>query len=220
MTSYQILDPFTRRRIEVTIIYGLIPCVLSHFKSGVASPLAGEINDFVITEALPNTLNYTPRETPYVNQKTILDDLRVNYAIPHEWNGDLVVDSLYTSQTAYTQLSYVNNVLAIQEVMRAIRKHAPKNRFKFMTGNDFSEYQEAVNQILNEYKANFSVLQMTYQQDDLKAAQKIYYAVIEFAFNNWAQSEIFDLYAISTTTISTDGTTTSTSTSNDIGDLE
>ena len=116
-------------------------------------------------------------------------------------NSSLVVDSLYTSQDAYTQLSYINNVLAIQEVARSVRSACPKNRFKFTTGNDFSDYAEAVEDVLENFKNNFDTLKFTYLEDPTKESQKIYYAAIEFSFNNWAQSEIFDLYALNNTDI-------------------
>jgi hypothetical protein len=149
-----------------------------------------------LDSAIEGTVNYTPRITPSVNQKQLLEDLRVNYAIFQQ--GRCVVQSLYTSQEAYTQLSYINNVLAVQQVIRALRIACPKQRYTFVTGNDFSSYEEACNNVLSYYTANFAELKFSYQQDALQAAQKIFYATINFRFNNWAQTEIFDLYALPT----------------------
>lgn len=198
LTTYQVYDPYTDKRIEVTMIYGMIEPLIQHFQSGAARPIAGEINGFTISEAIEGTVNYIPRNTPTANQKDELDDARINYATYYEYGGNLVVDSLYTSQEAYTQLSYANNMIAIQEIMRVVRTQCPKNRFTFISGNDFSEYKKAVNDILANYKSRFSTLEMVYEEDPLKASQKIFYAVIKFSFNNWAQSESFDLYAINT----------------------
>ena len=80
--------------------------------------------------------------------------------------------------------------------MRAVRTACPRNRYSLSTGNDLSNYAQAVNNVLNNYLSNFSTLNFIYTQDDLKASQKIFYASIEFAFLNWAQTEIFDIYAI------------------------
>ena len=198
MTSYQVIDPSTRKRIDVTMMYDFVVPLVSHFLTGAEVPLAGETNNFILASAINGTLNYTPVNTLSVNQKDLLDDARINYATYYEYGGALVVESLYTSQDATTQLSYINNVLAIQEVMRALRSSCPKNRFKFQTGNDFSDYEDACTEVLSAYKSWFSKLEFVYTQDDLKATQKIFYASINFSFNNWVQSEIFDLYALPT----------------------
>ena len=198
MTSYQIIDPITRKRIDVTMMYDFVTPLVSHFVTGVEVSLAGETNNFVLNSAINGTLNYTPVNTLTVNQKDLLDDARINYATYYEYGGALVVESLYTSQDATSQLSYINNVLAIQEVMRALRSTCPKNRFKFQNGNDFSDYEDACTEVLQAYKSWFSKLEFVYTQDDLKATQKIFYASINFSFNNWVQSEIFDLYALPT----------------------
>ena len=202
MTSYKVTDPYTNKRIDVTMMYDFAPTLVNHFVNGMASnPLAGEINGFTMDSAIRGTVNYVPRKTPVTDQKGLLDDARINYATYYEYEGNLVVDSLYTAQDEYTQLSYINNVLAIQEVMRAVRTACPKTRFKFTSANDFSDYAEAVNEVLEYYKNNFETLNFVYLEDPTKEAQKIYYAAIEFTFNNWAQSEIFDLYALNATEI-------------------
>ena len=123
-----------------------------------------------------------------------MEEIRVNYAIFQE--NQCVVQTCYTSQEAYTQLSYVGNVIAIQNVMRAVRAQCPKTRYNLSNGDDLSLYATAVNTVLSQFANNFSVLNFTYTQDNLKSRQKIFYASIQFAFRNWAQTEIFDLYAI------------------------
>ena len=85
--------------------------------------------------------------------------------------------------------------------MREVRSACPKNRFKFTSGNDFTEYATEVSKVLDAFKNNFDSLKFVYLEDTAKEAQKIYYAAIEFTFNNWAQSEIFDLYALNATEI-------------------
>lgn len=196
LTTYQIYDPATRKRIRVTMMYDFAAAMVSHFENGPYRPCAGIANNMYLDSAIDGTINYTPRITPSVNQKQLLEDLRVNYAIFQQ--GRCIVQSLYTTQEAYTQLSYINNVLAVQQVVRALRTACPRQRYTFVTGNDFSSYEEACNNVLSYYTANFAELTFSYQQDAIQAAQKIFYAVINFRFNNWAQTEIFDLYALPT----------------------
>ena len=52
--------------------------------------------------------------------------------------------------------------------------------------------------VLSNYTNNFAELTFEYEQNAVYAAQKIFYAVIRFRFNNWAQTEVFDLYALPT----------------------
>lgn len=193
-TSYQVKDPMTKKNIEVTCMYDLVECLVNHFDSGAYIPLAGVANGFVLKEAIKGTLNFTPIKTPSINQKQAMDDIRANYAIFEE--DQCVVQTLYTSQEANTQLSFSNNVLAIQEVLRAVRTVCPKNRYTFTNSTDMSNYAKAVNNVLVNFASNFDTLTFEYTQDKLRSAQKIFYASIKFSFGAWAQTEIFDIFAI------------------------
>ena len=197
-TTYQIYDPETKKRTRVSMMYDFAECMIAHFRNAFAKPIAGIVNDMVLKNAIKGTINFTPRKTPKVNQKQLLDDLKVNYAMFGN-NDRCIVHTLYSSQLEYTQLSYVNNVLAIQQVMRIVRDACPANRYRFVTGNDFSEYESAVTNILNQVSDEFEQLTFGYEQDDMIAAQKIFYGNIYFRFKNWAQTEQFDLYALPVT---------------------
>lgn len=194
VTSYDIRDPLTKRRIKVTMIYDLVECLVNHYDAGAHNPLAGTINRFILRNAIKGTTSYTPIVTPAVNQKQAMEDLRVNYAIFEE--EDCVVQTLYTSQEPYTQLTYLNNVLAMQDVVRAVRTACPKQRYSLISGTDMTSYAKAVNNVLAKFAGNFDSLQFEYTQDPLKATQKIFYASIYFKFHMWAQTEIFDLFAL------------------------
>lgn len=196
ITTYQIYDPETKKKERVTMMYDFARDCVTHFVNGAYRPLAGSVNGMYLDNAIDGTINFTPRITPNINQKSLLDDMRVNYAIFQ--NDRCVVQSLYTSQADYTQLSYVNNVLAIESVIHAIRKECPKARFTFATANDFSIYEDAVNTVLKPYRPDFAKLQFEYTQSAVQAAQKIFNASIRFQFNNFVQSEVFDIYALST----------------------
>ena len=193
-TCYTVKDPLTKKNIRVTMMYDLVECLVNNFSSGVANPVAGSANGFILKSAIKGTVNFVPIVTPKVNRKKAIDDMRVNYAIFE--NDDCVVQSLYTSQDKYTELSFINNVLAIQEVARAVRSACPKQRFTTVSGFDMTSYAKAVNNVLINFTGNFSTLRFNYTTDKLKASQKIFYASIEFAFNQWAQTEVFDLFAI------------------------
>jgi hypothetical protein len=199
-TTYEVVDPVSRKNIEVTMIYDIVnKLVTQYIDQGPFAPLAGTYNGYQLDSAIPGTINFTPIITPTSNQKQVIDDIRLNYAI-FEDEDVCVVQSNYTSQNSNTQLSFINNVLAIQEVARVVRTACPRNRFRLITGSDMTEYANAVSRVLQSYNNYFETLEFQYTQDPLRSVQKIFYASINFAFNNWAQTEIFDLYALANVT--------------------
>ena len=195
-TTYQIYDPETRVRERVTMMYDFARVAVNRLSVAAHLPLAGFANGMILPSAIEGTINFTPRVTPSVNQKALLDDMRLNYAIFED--GNCIVQALYTSQREYTQLSFANNVIAIQETVRAVRITCPKNRFTFASGSDFTNYANSVNAVLQQYRSNFNTLTFSYERDALKASQKLFYATITYSFNNWAKDEHFDLFAVGT----------------------
>lgn len=193
-TSYEIRDPNTQKNIEVTCMYDLASVLPGHFANSSNAPLAGTYNGFILPSAIKGTINFTPINTPKVNQKQSMEDLHINYAI---FEGDnCVLQTSYSCQETLSQLSFLNNVIAIQEVMREVRRNCPINRFSLASGSDLSNYAKAVNNVLDQFQSRFDVLEFEYTANNLLSQQKIFYASIKFAFLNWAQAEIFDLYAI------------------------
>ena len=194
-TSYEVKDPITKKNIEVTCLYDMAECLTKAYitSGGPWNPTAGFINGYVLTEAIKGTISYTPIITPNVNQKQAMEDIRVNYAVFNE--DDCIMQATYTCNGEYTQLSYINNVLSMQEIARKVRTACPRNRYKLVTGTDFSVYSDAVNNVLSDFSSMFEVLKLVYTSNNIKEKQKIYYAAIEFGFKEWAQTEIFDLIA-------------------------
>ena len=194
-TTYEIYDPETRVRERVTMLYDMSRAAISIFADGAYRPLAGYINNMVLANAIEGTINFVPKITPAVNQKDMIDDARINYAIFSQ--GDCIVQALYTSKEGkLSQLSYVSNTLAIQEVARAVRTACPKFRYTFVTGTDFQVYADEVNKVLKYYRNRFAELKFVYVEDRIESMHKIFHAAINFKFGNWSQTEIFDLYAL------------------------
>ena len=197
-TSYDIYDPLTKKPIQVTMNYGMAPLMVEFFKNGRNRPLCGGSNGMTITDYIPGTVRFTPRITPKVNQKSLLEDLRVNYAAKIDSATDaLTIETCYTSQEAYTQASYINNILAIQQVVKAIRNYSPTVRYQFYTGSDFSDYAKIIDEnVLKGYSSQFKSLELVYTQDDLMAAQKIFKASLRVACGTFIQTEVYDVFII------------------------
>ena len=195
---YDIIDPYSAKQISVTMLYGLAPLLVGHFSSNMAAPIAGEFNGFVITEAVPGTLNIIPRVTPNVDQKQVLDDLRVNY-VNYSSEGNLAIQSAYTSQDHEGPLSYVNNVLITQSVVKAIRRYCPKIRFMLMDKGamDFSLYRSMIeDNVISNYRNYFKSISLVYTADDEMVAAKVFNASLYCYYRDFPQAEIFDVFAV------------------------
>lgn len=193
-TSYDIYHPEMKKQITVTIGYGLSRILPTHFKFGRNRPIAGSINDAILREAIPGTVNFVPKVTPKVNQKEELDDIRCNYA--NYIDGALILQTQYTSQRDFTQLSFVNNMLAMQEVIRAVRNRAPATRYSFIEGEDLETYKGDVQTVLNGYSDNFKELTFVYIEDETMVQNKIFHAAIKVKYRDYVQAEFFKIYSI------------------------
>lgn len=191
--SYDIVDPFTRKQEHVTIGYSLSRLLINHFLNGRNRPLAGILYNFGIPEAVEGTVNFIPKITPSVNEKRTLIENKINYG--GYYDGVLTLETLYTSQDMESQFSYINNVLSIQEVIKAVRERCPRIRYSFLNGKDLEGYKRDIQNVLNKYSDGFTELSMKYVQDKTKVAQKIFYATISVKFKDFVQTEFFKIYA-------------------------
>jgi len=196
MTCYDIIDDYSRKQIRVTMLHGLAPLLVAHYATNIAAPIAGEFNNFSITEAIDGTVSFIPRITPTTDQKTVLDDLHVNYA-NYSSNGALVVQSTYTSQDHWGPLSYASNVIVTQMCIKDIRRYCPKIRFMLMEGNDFTKYKQLIeNNVIANYKQYFKDITLIYTRDDEYVASKIFNASLYCYYRDFPQGEIFDVFAV------------------------
>lgn len=193
-TSYQIINPFTKRRINVTMSYSIARLVIAHMNNNRNCPYCGILYGWTIPEAIEGTVNFCPKITPYENQKTECDDLRLNYA--SILNDTLTIETTYTSQEELTQLSFINNVIAIQKIIKDVRDNCPKFRYSFISSDDLSTYKSAVSQVISKYNKWFESLQFVYVQDDVMRANKIFEASLKVKHKDFVQAEILNIYTL------------------------
>ena len=192
--SWDVIDPYTKKQITVTSNYNFAPLFVKHYLNGVSRPFAGINYGITFPDVVDGTINFIPKNTPSENQKQFFDDNRLNYCTIY--NGTLTMDTECTSQDAYTQLSWLNNVLMIQQLIREIRNECPKTRYTFMSGDGFKTYKEDVTDILNNHSTEYENIYMDYVEDSTYASNKIFYAVIYVQFKNFVQGEVFKIIAI------------------------
>lgn len=194
--SYDVIDPYTKKQISVTIGYDLAQKLVAHCNNGCHLPTAGIKYNMTIDNAIYGTLSFAPTICPGDNQKETLDDLHVNYA--SYINNQLVLETLYTSQEKNSQWSYINNVMAIQEIVRLIRTRCPAIRYTFIDGEDLEKYKADVEEVIAPYMNNFKQLSLEFIADATYSANKIFYAALKVVYKDFVQTEWFNITALST----------------------
>jgi hypothetical protein len=193
--SYNVNDPYTYKEITVTIGYHIAQLLYSHFVNGSSRPFAGQLYGVTLDGVVDGTLNYIPTKRPNdIDEKEELDDLRVNYA--SYYDGILTVETEYTSQTNYTQFSYINNIILVQDLIKSIRSRCPKIRYTFIDGDDLTFYQQEIQKVIDNIAPSFLSISFEYVEDETYAQNKIFYGAIEVKFRNFVQSEYFKVTAI------------------------
>ena len=196
---YDIIDPYSKRQITVTIGYSLARLLVNHINNGSSLPTAGMKYDMVIDDAIYGTLSYAPTICPDEiggNEKELMEDIKVNYA--SYIDNQLVIETLYTSQDKNSQWSYVNNVMGIQDVVKAIRTRCPAVRYTFIEGEDLEKYKADVEEVIAPYSSNYLQLSLEFKQDAMYSANKIFYAVLKVVYRDFVQTEWFKVTALST----------------------
>jgi len=212
---YDIRNPFDGRQIKVTAPYSLSNRMVDHFIAGRERAFAGQTMGITIPEAILGTVNYIPKIYPLdtftsedinmtypsdsaviINEKQEMCDLKVNYA--SYYNGVLTMDTLYTTYKKDSALSYVNNIMGAQLIVKEIRKACPEiTRYKFIDGNNLSKFQEDIqDRVIDKYVSMFKQLDFTYVEDPAYLENKIFYGAIRIAFRDFTQSEYFKVTVI------------------------
>lgn len=192
--SYDIVDPFTKKQITVTATYDIAQLLVKHINNGVSRALAGISNGFTFDNAIEGTINFIPTVTPGGNQKEKLDDARINYI--GYYDGVPVMETTYTNYQNYSSLSYVQNVMAIQELIRAIRSKCPKIRYNTAEATDLQAYQAEVQLVIDKFAINFADITLEYYADDRYEANMIYYAGLNVKCKKFIQAEFFKVIVL------------------------
>jgi hypothetical protein len=108
------------------------------------------------------------------------------------------MDTLYTTYKKDSALSFVNNIMGAQLIVKEIRKACPEiTRYKFIDGNNLSKFQEDIqDRVIDKYVSMFKQLDFTYVEDPAYLENMIFYGAIRIAFKDFTQSEYFKVTVI------------------------
>ena len=194
---HEIKDPVSRKYITVTMTFLAGIRFVDHYINGLSRPFCGIRYGVTFPEVIEGTLNFAPKITPSGDQKQLIDDLRINYA--GWYDGRLVMETNYTSQRKNTELDYMCNVLAVQNLIRRIRIECPKIRYAFFTegangnANSLEKYVSDVQAVIDKCAPNFANIVLKYERNNVYENNKIFYAAIELSNPDWIQSERFKI---------------------------
>lgn len=192
---FEVYDPYTSKQIKVTMPFLLAPKIINHISGGAGRPFAGMLYNITFPEIIDRSINFLPVEIPGENQKQKLIDANVNYI--SYYDGTPVMETMYTNSSNYSQLSYLHNIMAIQEIIKIIRTRCPRTRYTFMDGNDLERYINDASAIVNQYNTAFKSISIQYMADEKYEQNNIFYATIKVQFKNFVNEEYFKVIAIS-----------------------
>lgn len=192
---FKIIDPFSKKEITVTMPYMLIDKMTDHIAKGVNRPFAGIANNLTFDNIIENSINFLPVNVPEEDQKQELVNINVNYLSIYD--GVPVMETMYVNQDEHSQLSYLHNIMAVQEIIKVIRSRCPRTRYTFLDGDDLETYISDVQAIIKEYSSNFKSISCEYMADEMYEQNNTFYAVLKVQFKNFIQEEYFKIIAIS-----------------------
>lgn len=206
---YDMKNPFDGRQITVTATMGASLRMVNHYINGYNRPFAGAMYQIQFPEAIQGTVNYIPKIYPnstftpeeldntypsdaacITNEKQEMCDIKVNYA--SYINGVLTMETLFTTYDKDSELSYVNNVMTVQVIMKKIREKLPSiTRYGFMDSDSLAQYKSLVQDaVIDKYAQYFAALTFKYIEDVNYSKNKIFYGALEVKFKPFSQSEI------------------------------
>lgn len=190
-----IIDPFSLRCVTVTITYALAKVAVEHMLAKPYAPYCGITHGFKFPEFIEGSINFLPKDTPKMKQKKMIqEELGLNYA--SILNNVLTLETENTSQAAFTQLSFINNVTGIQQVIKDIRRACPSCRYAFQTEDDVDNYQKKINEIVTRHATNYALLEATFEQDDIMKANKLFEFNLKFRHKQFYTAEKINVYTL------------------------
>ena len=217
--SYKIRNPYDNKVNEVTATYGLSNLYIAHYANDVSKVFAGISNGVTIDNIIEGSVSYIPKIYPtsemtslnniggvypsddetIINEKQLMCDLRVNYGCYYD--DRFSIETEYTMNPTESEFSYWNNVALVCLMMQSIRKACPTARYQFITAEDLTVYQTAIETTMKPWRNKFASIKFKYVKDDAAIENKIFYAAIEVVFRPFAQAEIFELTALNYSTL-------------------
>lgn len=188
---YQIRDPFTGKRIPVTMTYDYATNLARHIETyGVETPYTGEsyarLNG-AIKGSLQPVLDESDEE-----MKEKLYDLRLNYY-------EAVAENVHaratqqTSQDVNSDLSEENNMLITLEIKDIAERETIARRYNFAEPEDRALFTDLLNEKIKHLKNVVRNIDLYYDMSSSEEARSIIHCYISVVFKTMAKSSIIEI---------------------------
>ena len=188
---YQIRDPFSGKKVPVTMTYDLACNLARHIETnGIETPYTGETYA-TLRGAVKNSLMPVLDESDE-DLKEQLYDLRLNYY-------EAIAENVFargTQQTAQdleSDLSEENNMLVTLEIKSIAERETISRRYNFAEPSDRHLFSEVLNERIRHVKDMVRNVEVFYDMSAEEEAKQIIHCYIEVVFRTLAKSSIVEI---------------------------
>lgn len=188
---YKIRDPFSGKKVPVTMTYDLACNLARHIENnGIQTPYTGEAFA-TLKGAVKNSLVPVLDESDE-DLKEQLYDLRLNYY-------EAIAENVFargtqqTSQDLESDLSEENNMLVTLEIKAIAEKETIARRYNFAEPSDRQLFTEVLNERIKHVKDMVRSIDVLYDMTVEEEAKQIIHCYIEVVFKTLAKSSIVEI---------------------------
>ena len=188
---YEIRDPFSGKRVPVTMTYDLACNLAKHIETyGIQTPYTGETHATLkgaIKGSLLPVLDENDEEL-----KEQLYDLRLNYY-------EAIAENVFargtqeTAQDLESDLSEENNMLVTLEIKSIAEKETIGRRYNFAEPSDRHLFTEILEEKIKHVKDMVRSVDVLYDMTTEEEAKQIIHCYIEVTFRTLAKSSIVEI---------------------------
>lgn len=188
---YEIRDPFTGKRVPVTMTYDIANKIAKHIELyGISVPFTGETYATLTGGIKGSLLPMLDESDEEMKEK--LYDLKLNYY-------EAVAENIFaraTQQTAQdleSDLSEENNMLVVLEIKDIAERETISRRYNFAEASDRALFTEVLNERVKHLREMVRDVDVYYDMSASEEAKSIIHCYISVTFRTMAKSSIVEI---------------------------
>jgi hypothetical protein len=188
---YQIRDPFSGKKVPVTMTYDLACNLARHIEvNGIQTPYTGEAFA-TLRGAIKGSLVPVLDESDE-DLKEQLYDLKLNYY-------EAIAENVFargtqqTSQDLESDLSEENNMLVTLEIKAIAEKESVARRYNMAEPSDRQLFTEVLNEKIKYVRDMVRTVEVLYDMTAEEEAKQVIHCYIEVVFKTLAKSSIVEI---------------------------
>ena len=188
---FEIRDPFSGKRVPVTITYHLANALAKHIELyGLGVPFTGETYA-TLTGAIKNTL------VPVIDEcdediKEALYDARLNYYEAISENV-FAKATQQTAQDVLSDLSEEHNMMVVLEIKDIAERETIARRYNFADAEDRALFKEVLNERVRYMRELVQELDVLYTMSESEEKKSIIHCYIDVTFKSIFKSSIIEI---------------------------